>query len=219
MFKRRKLVYYLIMVLIPIILFFLLEFSLRFFNYGYDLRLFKKSDDYKGYFEINKNVAKRFFTKFSGTAPTNDIFLMIKPDTCYRIFVMGCSTTRGFPYETGVSFTRILNYRLQDAFPNKRIEVVNVALTAINSYAQADFIDEILKMRPDAILIYTGHNEFYGALGVGSVENGGNTRWIKRLHLYLVKFSTYQLVQNLIGTIQKLFSLDPAKARDRKSVV
>jgi hypothetical protein len=109
---------------------------------------------------------------------------------------MGCSTTRGFPYEMGITFTRILNYRLQDVFPHKRIEVVNLAMAAVNSYTQADFIDEILEKKPDAILIYTGHNEYYGALGIGSIENGGNDRWLKRAHLKLVRLRTYQLIRN-----------------------
>jgi tetratricopeptide (TPR) repeat protein len=207
----KKLVYYLILLVIPIAIFFILELSLRLFHYGYDLRLFQKSNAYPGYYELNQDVAKRFFSKSNGTAPSNDIFLIKKPDTCYRIFVMGCSTTRGFPYEMGVTFTRILYYRLQDVFPNKRIEVVNTAMSAINSFTQADFIDEILAMKPDAILIYTGHNEFYGALGVGSVENVGNSRWLKRVHLYFIGFRTYQLIQRIVATVQKLLSPEEPK--------
>jgi tetratricopeptide (TPR) repeat protein len=206
--SKKNLVYYLILVLIPIIILSLFELSLRIFNFGYDLGLFRKSNNYPHYYEINQNVAKRFFTKYGGTEPSNDIFLIKKPDTCYRVFVMGCSTARGFPYKMGVTFSRILYYRLQDIFPNKRIEVVNMAMAAINSYTQADFIDEILAMQPNAILIYTGHNEFYGALGVGSVENGGNVRWVKRMHLYLIRFRTYQLIQKSIGFIEKLFVSD-----------
>lgn len=200
---KKKIVFYLIMILIPVLLFLLLELALRFGNYGYNLDLFVKSKDYPGYYQINKNVAKRFFTKFKGTEPSNDVFLINKPDTCYRVFVMGCSTTRGFPYTMGTTFSRILNYRLQDAFPHKRIEVINTAMAAINSFSQADFIDEILTQKPDAILIYTGHNEYYGALGVGSVENGGNIVWLKKIHLGLIKFRTYQLIQNMVGGISK----------------
>src|SRR3989304_4457476 len=132
---KKKLLFNLIMFLIPLIVFLLLELSLRFFSYGYELSLFKKSNNYPGYYELNKDVSKRFFSKSNGTVPTNDIFLIKKPDTS---------------------------------------------------------------------LIYTGHNEYYGALGVGSVESIGNARWIKRLHLSLIKFRTYQLVQRIIESIRKL---------------
>jgi tetratricopeptide (TPR) repeat protein len=206
--KRKRILFNFIALLLPILLLLLLELCLRLFNYGYDLSLFKKSALYPGYNEINVEVGRRYFSKFEATISSNDIFLINKPDTCYRVFVMGCSTTLGFPYQTGTMFSRILNYRVQDAFPHKRIEFVNVAMTAINSYALADMIDEILKCKPDAILIYTGHNEYYGALGVGSVENGGNYRWLKRLHLKLIRFRTYQLIQNMISKTAKIFEPD-----------
>ncbi len=205
---KQKTAFYLILVLIPVFLILLLEVSLRLSGYGSNLDLFVKSKDYAGYYELNQDVTKRFFTQNKGTSPSNDIFLVQKPGNCYRVFVMGCSTTRGFPYTMGTSFSRILNYRLQDAFPDKRIEVVNTSMAAVNSYTQLDFIDEILEMKPDAILIYTGHNEYYGALGVASVENGGNMRWMKRLHLALIRFRTYQMVQKMVGKLTGVFVKD-----------
>jgi hypothetical protein len=44
----------------------------------------------------------------------------------------------------------------------------------VNSYTFYDKIDEILKEDPDAILIYAGHNEFYGELGIGSSKSPEN---------------------------------------------
>jgi len=208
---KRKIIFYFISALIPLLLLLLLELSLHISGYGSRLDLFVKSRNYPGYYEINQDVGRRYFSKFKKTSPSNDIFLIDKPENCYRVFVMGCSTTRGFPYSMGMTFSRILNYRLQDAFPEKRIEVVNTAMTAVNSNTQLDFIDEILEMKPDAILIYTGHNEYYGALGVASVENGGNALWIKRLHLSLIKFRTYQLVQKMVGRITTFFVIDKSK--------
>lgn len=201
---QKKILFSMILILIPFVLFFILEISLRLFGVGNDLSLFVKSNDYPGYFEINKKVSLRYFSKFEGPGVSNDIFLIDKPENCYRIFVLGSSTTRGFPYSNGIMFTRILNYRLQDVFPNKKIEVVNMAMTAVNSFTQADFIDEILKQKPDALLIYAGHNEFYGALGVGSIENGGNARWMKKLHLSLIHLRTYQLIQKLVAKSARL---------------
>ena len=58
-----------------------------------------------------------------------------------------------------------LEERLQATFPGREIEVINTALTAVNSYTLLDQADEIAGQRPDAVLIYTGHNEYYGALG------------------------------------------------------
>jgi len=197
--KKQKLVFNLFLVAVAFLFFFIIEFGLRIFHYGNDLSLFVKSKNYPGYYEINGNVNLRYFSKFERTSSTTDIFLIDKPDTCFRIFVFGESTTRGFPYQAGTTFPKILYYRLQDAFPDKRIEVINLAASAINSYSYIDMLGEVLQHEPDLILLYGGHNEYYGAFGVGSVEGGGNVRWVKKLRLKLCKLRTFQLVQNAIS--------------------
>ncbi len=195
-----------ILVLIPILILVVFELFLRMVNYGDDLRLFIPSKVHTGYLEINQKVGKRYFTKLGNTKPAYDIFLKNKPDSCYRIFVMGGSAAMGFPFEIGNSFSRILTSQLQDAFPHKKIEIINTAMAAVNSYTLLDLTDEILAQKPDAIVIYAGHNEYYGALGVGSVENGGNFRWLKMLHLKLIHLRTYQLIQHIIASITRKFS-------------
>ncbi len=202
----KRLLFNATLILIPILFLVLLESALRLFHCGTDLSLFIRSPHYHGYYEINPYIGKRYFSKLEIPAVANDIFLIRKPDTCYRIFVMGESTAEGFPYQPGMMFSRILQYRLQDAFPHKRIEVINTGVTAVCSYTMADFIDEILQQRPDAIIIYAGHNEYYGALGIASVENGGNARWIKKLHLKLVRLRTYQMMQQLVRWSTGLFT-------------
>ena len=194
----KRISFTVILVLLPLILFLLIELGLRWSGYGNNLSLFVPSQGHKGYYEVNPLVTKRFFSQNNPTSPGNDLFLIHKPENAYRIFVLGSSTTRGFPYDMNVSFSRILYYRLKELFPNRPVEVVNVAMAAINSYALADYIDEILRQQPDAILIYAGHNEYYGAMGVASAEWGGNVRWVKKLHLTLIHLRTYQLMQKVV---------------------
>ena len=114
-----------------------------------------------------------------------------------------------------MAFTRILQRRLQDIFPNRLIEVINLGLTAVNSYTLLDFADELLEQKPDLVLIYAGHNEYYGALGVASMENGSIPHWLKILHLKFIHLRTYQLIQNGIGGFYRLIhpmTTDEAKA-------
>ncbi len=204
----RKNIYIAIALIMPFVIVILLEVGLRIFNYGYTPALFVSTpDEYSKYYGINLDIAKRYFTTLSDVpTPRKDLFLKEKPQNGYRIFVLGESTTAGFPYGNNLTFTRILNRRLSDAFPEKQIEVINTAMTAINSYAQLDFMDEILRQQPDAILIYSGHNEFYGALGVGSMESFGKQRWIVKTTLYLQRFKTYLLFSDIVTNIKNLFS-------------
>jgi len=63
----------------------------------------------------------------------------------------------------------LLKHRLSHTFPNKNIEVINTGITAVNSYTLWDLTDDIIEQKPDLVIIYAGHNEYYGALGVGSI--------------------------------------------------
>jgi lysophospholipase L1-like esterase len=206
--KTKRLIFLAITFLLPVLIIILLETGLRIFHYGIDTTLFVPiPDSSSAFYGINLNVARRYFTELSTIpSPRKDLFLRVKPKNTYRIFVLGGSTTAGFPYGNSITFPRILYRRLSDTFPGKRIEVVNTAMTAINTYTQLDFMDEILQQKPDAILIYSGHNEFYGALGIGSMESFGKSRWMVKTILTLQKFKIYLLMRNVVSTIKGWFS-------------
>lgn len=204
---NQNLVFKLITVVIPVFILIVFEGVLRVTGYGDNLSLFIKNptQGYEKYMMVNPEVGKKYFQKFENTAPANDIFLTDKPENTFRIFVMGSSTVFGFPYERNLMFSRILHQQLEDAYPGKKIEVVNTAITAINSFTLLDFTDQILKYKPNAILIYAGHNEFYGAFGIGSNETMSRNRGLTRLHITLMDLKTYQLVRNIIsGFSQKM---------------
>jgi tetratricopeptide (TPR) repeat protein len=206
----KKNVHWTITLILPFFILILIESALRIFNYGDREELFISIPDKNSkYFGINLKVANRYFSNLS-TIPTprKDLFLKEKPKNGYRIFVLGESSAAGFPYGNNLTFPRILNRRLSDVFPDKHVEIVNTSMTAINSYTQLDFMDEILQHQPDAILIYSGHNEFYGALGVGSMESFGKQRWMVKTTLFLQKFRVYVLMQNLIAALEKMFGVN-----------
>ena len=71
-------------------------------------------------------------------------------------------------------------------------------MTAINTYTIRDLFPGILEQKPDLMLIYTGHNEYYGALGVGSMESLGTSRTVVNMVIYLERFKTFQLIRNLL---------------------
>lgn len=205
----RKRLFILMTIAIPLLFLVVLELCLRLFHYGGNTKLFVSTpNENSQYFGINLNIGKRYFPGGSfNPSPRKDLFLKIKPQNGYRIFVLGGSTTAGFPYGNNITFPRILNRRLADTFPERRIEVVNTAMTAINSYSQLDFMNEIVAQKPDAILIYTGHNEFYGALGVGSVESLGQIYGITLSYLYLQRFKVFCLLRDVIGSLRQIVGL------------
>ena len=150
----------------------------------------------------NREVARRYFAR-QANVPTGlfDFFRAEKDSSVYRIVVMGESSAAGFPFYYGAAFSRQLQQRLQQTFPGRTIEVVNTALAAVSSYTLRDFTGEILAQRPDAVLIYAGHNEYYGALGVGSSESLGRAPGLVNLYLRLQRLRVVQALRAGIGRL------------------
>jgi len=192
-----------IAILLPFFLFVLVEVTLRIFSLGTNLNLIvnRPSDKYEDYFIVNPLVGEKYFSRFEATSGTNDLFLKHKPANGFRIFVMGSSTIYGYPYDRNLMATRILKRRLQDTFPDKTIEVVNKAITAINSITLKDYIGEIVNYEPDAILFYAGHNEFYGAYGVGANETMHKNPLFRTVHFKLMNLRIFQLLRNAVTGI------------------
>ena len=126
-----------------------------------------------------------------------NFLLKEKPQNGLRIFVQGGSSAAGFPYGLGASLAGMLEQRLKHTFPDKYVEVVNTAMAAVNSYTLLDLADEIIQQKPDAVLIYAGHNEYLGILGVGSNYTAANSQATTLLFLKLKDFRTFQLVQRI----------------------
>jgi tetratricopeptide (TPR) repeat protein len=156
---------------------------------------------------LNQDVAKRYFYETTTIPMSNqDVFDVQKKPNAFRVFVLGESSAAGYPFSPLGSFSRYIRDRLQLLYPNSVVEVVNLSLTAINSYTIRDLFPGVLEQKPDLILIYTGHNEYYGALGVGSMESLGTSRKMVNLILYLNKYKTVELLRNTIQWIMKLFA-------------
>jgi lysophospholipase L1-like esterase len=189
--------FYLIMIFIPVFFFVLLEVGLRVFNYGYDFSMW--GEVIEGKYILNPDAPRRYFTTVKSVpASIEDIFDKEKVPNSFRVFILGESSAAGYPYMPMGAFSRYLRRRLELSYPDKKIEVINIGLSAISSYTVRDFVPEVLDQRPDLILIYTGHNEYYGALGVGSQESVSNSRALVNMLLYMNRFKTTQLVKDFI---------------------
>lgn len=195
---RKKTIFTVVALLIPILFFVGFEQILRYNNYRGNTDLFIELPALDGKYKIaNSNFASRYF--FYTTVvpnPPAEPFLAQKPENGFRVFVMGESSAAGYPYGYNGIFGRVTQDALQDVLPDYHVEVVTVATSAINSYTLYDQVDEILAQSPDAIIIYTGHNEFYGALGVGSNESLGSFPGFVRFYLRIQQYKTFLFLRD-----------------------
>ena len=204
----KKKIFWLILILIPFLIFFVIEIILRISGYEDELKLVTKANrNGIEYYTINQLVGKRYFGKdrLYFRKGSHDFFEINKSPNTLRVFCFGASTMAGFPYEYNAIPSEFLRNILTTALPDKNIEVINTAIAATNSYTVDEFADELVKYKPDLFVVYMGQNEFYGVYGVGSTISIGKYRWMIKTYLWLQKYKTFLLLRNIINYISGWF--------------
>jgi lysophospholipase L1-like esterase len=195
--------FYLVLWSLPLILLLLLEGLLRLAGFGASYPLFVPAPE-PGYLQPNPLLVRRYVDdprQAPPVAPDSQYFLAEKPEAGLRLVVAGESTAAGFPYGRFGSPAALLQQRLKQQAGDKQIEVISTAMAAINSYTVLDIMPELLAVQPDAIVLYLGHNEYVGLLGVGSQFQASPNRQLTLWWLQLKQWRLYQLVQQLLQAV------------------
>ncbi len=177
----------------------LAEGALRMADVGHTDPLFVPYADDRRFLMTNDSVGRRWFRGAFVPSTHLDFFRATRGPRTLRLVFQGESSGAGFPYGHGGAPSRMLEARLQATFPDRDVEVVNTALTAVSSYVLLDQADEIVAQRPDAVLIYAGHNEYYGVFGAASTRALGGSRGVVRAYLTLRRLRIVQLVERLVS--------------------
>lgn len=162
--KRMALV-----LLAPVALLALAEGVLRLLDLGYPTR-FLVQQGHRGQtrWVDNPCFGFRFFPPRQVRLPAAIALPGAKPAGTYRVVLLGESAALGDPMpELGPA--RFLQLLLAEAWPERRVEVVNAAMTAINSHVIAEIAQELVRFQPDALVVYMGNNEVVGPYGPGTV--------------------------------------------------
>ncbi len=187
-------------ILVPLVILGLLELGLRVFGYGFNpSAMVAQKLDGRPAFADNYRFPWRFFPRAISRDFDPFIFLSPKPEKTFRIFLMGSSAAQGVP-DGAFCFGRMLAVMLQEAYPSWNFEVINTALTAVNSHVALPLARECARHQADAVIIYMGNNEVVGPYGPGTVFQPFTSS------LGLIRFNialkTLRLGQLLSGLIQ-----------------
>jgi tetratricopeptide (TPR) repeat protein len=167
--RQRRKWFRIFALLVPIGFLVLLELILRAVGFGYPTEFFLRTKlNGREIFVENQQFSKRYFPPGLERAPQTIRIDAAKAPNTIRIFVFGESAAMGDP-EPAYGFPRILEVILRDAMPDKRIEVINVALTAINSHVIRDIARSCADKQGDYWITYMGNNEVVGPFGAGTV--------------------------------------------------
>ena len=146
-----------------------MEGVLRWVGAGYPSNFFLKTT-VRGQAALveNPRFAWRFMPPALARVPPQMVVPARKaPNTC-RIFVLGESAAMGDP-EPAHGLPRVLKVLLEGRFPDRKFEVVNVAMTAINSHAILSLARECARLEGDFWVVYMGNNEVMGPFGASTV--------------------------------------------------
>jgi lysophospholipase L1-like esterase len=184
-------------LLVPVLVFVALELLLRAAGLFEREPLFRRDGGGSGaIIRINTAVGLRYFDpqRVAVPMPAPEAFAAVKGPTTFRVFCLGESTTAGFPFDCQVPFPRQLQFLLNRADPGRTFEVINTGISAMSSTTVLDLLPEILDARPDLLILYLGHNEFYGAYGAGSADVSPGVGGLSRFMLRLQRFRVVGLV-------------------------
>lgn len=199
MSRGRRWCYRLLALLIPLFVLGLLEAGLRVAGYGFPTAFFLNAKEGKRAMLVdNPRFGWRFFPPAVARAPRPLYLAAQKPAGTIRIFVFGESAAMGDP-EPAYGFARQLERLLQARHPDQKVEVINVAMTAINSHVIRQIAQDCEPLQGDFWLVYAGNNEVIGPFGAGTIfGQQAPSRSTARLILALKTTRVGQLVAQLM---------------------
>jgi tetratricopeptide (TPR) repeat protein len=154
---------------IPALLLLLADAVLRLTGFGYPTSFLLPSANHgQKTFIQNNQFGVRFFGARRARAPHPLSILRDKPQGTVRIFVFGESAAYGDP-QPRLGLPRTLQAMLSLRHPGMKFEVVNAAMTAINSHVIVPIARDCAQAGGDIWVVYMGNNEVVGPFGAGTV--------------------------------------------------
>ena len=200
---RNKLFTIITVVVIPVLFFVLVEFALRLVGVGTHYQYFNQIDiDGEAFYQENPDFADQFYPPSLNVGPLQNTFAAERSDDRLRVFVLGGSAAMGFPHKNhGVD--RLLAAQLRALFPNKDVEVVNTAMTSVNSHVVYQVAKTLPAESADVAVILMGNNEVVGPYGPGTFNQNflSSLSAIRALQA-LKRTRLWQLLDSALSEVQ-----------------
>ncbi len=144
----------------------------------------------------NPRFGWRFFPPTLARTPQVQVVAEPKPEGTIRVLVLGGSAAMGTP-DPAYGLARTLDAVLASALPERRVEVLNLAMTAINSWVVREIAVEAAgRVSPDVVVVYLGNNEIVGPYGPGTVFSPLASRPVIRLGLLVRSLRIGQVMES-----------------------
>lgn len=168
--RRKQVLFSLLPVTLLVMLLVAVEVALMLFDHSLDMP-FTVKQAYAGidWLEINRAYLEKYFPAENVLVPELKPSIMrVTKGRTFRVICLGESTMFGVPYQMNATIPGILRSQLRHRYPGMDVEVINLAASAINSNVILDLAPRVVRLQPDVVILYVGHNEFYGPDGIGA---------------------------------------------------
>lgn len=166
---------------VPLLFFVLVELGLRALGVGKSFEYFRKIDiNGQLHYQENPGFADQFYPPSLGIGPAENTFAVKRSPDLLRVYILGESAALGFPHKNH-GLDRLLAAQLQAALPSRKIEVINTAMTSVNSHVIYAAAKSIPENSADFAVILMGNNEVVGPYGPGTFNQNflGNITLIR----------------------------------------
>lgn len=145
------------------------ELILRLVSFGYPTGfLLPSQHNGRAVFIQNNQFGWRFFGPSMARTPNPICIPKMKGSNTVRIIVFGESAAMGDP-QPDFGLSRMLQAMLELRYPGTGFEIVNAAMTAIDSDVILPIAHDCAVANADIWVIYMGNNEVVGPFGAGTV--------------------------------------------------
>jgi hypothetical protein len=110
--------------------------------------------------QAEQGRAEFWFFANSDRAGTSEQYTFVdpKPTNTLLLLLVGELAIQGYPQPRHLCASAFLQLMLQDAWPDRQVEVINLGTTAIASFPVFGITIEVLDYEADLVVVYTGHN-------------------------------------------------------------
>ena len=198
--RSRRVAFAALAVALPVLAVLGLEGALRLAGVGAERRApFVPVPEHPDHVALSPAFGASFFRGFTPGVAFDPLDAVRTPGAL-RVVALGGSSTAGFPYHFYYGFPARLEDRLVAMQPGRPVEVANLGMTATNSYTVWALAPSVAALQPSAVVVYAGHNEYYGAFGTGGTQGwGGTSIPLKRFGLRASRWATVAAASGLLA--------------------
>jgi len=191
-----------LLLAVPVVFFAALEAALALTGRFAPPRLLKKVlHEGQKYWTTNPGYGGFVFDRRSAPAPQPIWLAEQKPEGTKRVIVLGESAAVGFPRQE-FNLARIAEALWQSRHPDQPVEFATLGMVGANSHLLRLFAREAMRLQPDAIVLYAGHNEVIGPYGPASVFGSFlPSPWLVQASLWVRNTHTGQALEQLIAAV------------------